>query len=59
MPNIDNTDLMKSFSAKNNDMLFVIYICALSRSILSLHTLINNKIENKEYELNEEKEHTE
>lgn len=45
---------MKGLSAKNNDMLFVLYICSLSRSIISLHNLIDNKLENKDNEKKED-----
>jgi len=47
---------MKAFSAKNNDSMFVIYISSLTRSILALHTLINNKLENKANEKKLEEE---
>lgn len=30
--------------------MFVLYVCSLSKSILSLHSLINNKLENKKVE---------
>jgi len=32
--------LIKAFSAKNNDQMFAIYICAMTRCVLALHTLI-------------------
>lgn len=44
IPNLDEEDLMNAFKAKNNDMVFMIYICSLTRSLVSLHTLINNKL---------------
>ena len=37
-------------SVKTNDYMYVIYVSALIRSILSLHDLINNKIQAKEHE---------
>lgn len=49
---------MRSFAAKNNDMMFAVYICAMVRCVLALHTLIfvgkNN--EEKEKSLEEERE---
>lgn len=48
--------MIKSFAAKNNDMMFVLYVCSLSKSIIALHSLINNKLQNKEVELNKTKE---
>lgn len=48
--------MIKSFAAKNNDMMFVLYVCSLSKSIIALHSLINNKLSNREAELNKIKE---
>ena len=42
--------MVRSFSVKSNDYMYVIYVSALIRSILSLHDLINNKIQAKESE---------
>jgi len=43
--------MVRSFSVKSNDYMYVIYVSALIRSILSLHDLINNKIQAKEQEV--------
>jgi 26S proteasome regulatory subunit N8 len=43
--------MVRSFSVKSNDYMYVIYVSGLIRSILSLHDLINNKINAKETEL--------
>ena len=54
--------MIKAYSAKNNDMMFAIYICAMTRCILSLHTLMfvgkNNeeKVKDRELEIEAEKE---
>jgi 26S proteasome regulatory subunit N8 len=40
--------MVKNFSVKSNDYMYVLYISSLVRSILSLHTLINNKINAKD-----------
>jgi len=42
---------VRSFSVKSNDYMYVMYVSGLIRSILSLHDLINNKINAKEIEL--------
>jgi len=42
--------MVKNFSVKSNDYMYVLYISSLVRSILSLHTLINNKINAKDIE---------
>ena len=44
LPNLKVEEMVKSFSVKSNDYMYVIYVSALIRSILSLHDLINNKI---------------
>jgi len=50
LPNLNVEEMSKSFSTKTNDMMFVIYLSSLIRSILALHNLINNKIENRDAE---------
>lgn len=40
LPNLNSEELIKAYSAKNNDMMFAIYICAMTRCVLTLHTLI-------------------
>ena len=40
--------MIKSFSVKSNDYMYLIYVCSLIKSVISLHSLINNKIQNKE-----------
>ena len=42
--------MVKSFSVKTNDYMHVTYVCSLIRSVVSLHNLINNKIQTKEIE---------
>lgn len=42
--------MVRNFSVKSNDYMYVIYVSSLIRSILSLHDLINNKIQAKEQE---------
>jgi len=41
---------VRSFSVKTNDYMHVIYVSTLIRSVISLHNLINNKIQTKEIE---------
>lgn len=40
LPNLNSDELIHASSAKNNDIMFSIYVCALARSILALHTLL-------------------
>jgi len=42
--------MVKNFSVKSNDYMYVLYISSIVRSIVSLHTLINNKINAKDIE---------
>lgn len=50
LPNLKVEEMVRSFSVKSNDYMYVIYVSSLIRSILSLHDLINNKISAKEQE---------
>ena len=40
--------MIKAFSVKSNDYMYVIYVCSMIKSVVSLHNLINNKIGNKD-----------
>ncbi len=51
LPNLKVEEMVRSFSVKSNDYMYVMYVSGLIRSILSLHDLINNKINSKEIEL--------
>lgn len=50
LPNLKVEEMVRNFSVKSNDYMYVIYVSSLIRSILSLHDLINNKIHLKETE---------
>ncbi|CAA2934547.1 26S proteasome non-ATPase regulatory subunit 7 homolog A [Olea europaea subsp. europaea] len=50
LPNLSVSELIKSFAVKTNDMMLVIYLSSLIRSVIALHNLINNKMLNKEHE---------
>lgn len=51
LPNLKLDEMVRSFSVKSNDYMYVMYVAGLIRSILALHDLINNKINNKEQEI--------
>jgi len=60
LPNLKVEEMVRNFSVKSNDYMYVIYVSSLIRSILSLHDLVNNKIQMKEIETEnarKEKEH--
>ncbi|WVZ05997.1 hypothetical protein V8G54_019343 [Vigna mungo] len=44
LPNLNVADLIKAFAVKTNDMMLVIYLSSLIRSVIALHNLINNKV---------------
>ncbi|XP_022966548.1 26S proteasome non-ATPase regulatory subunit 7 homolog A-like [Cucurbita maxima] len=50
LPNLNVADLVKAFSVKTNDMLLVMYLSSLIRSVIAHHNLIRNKMLNKEHE---------
>ncbi len=43
LPNMNVEAMSKALSVKSNDMMLVIYVASLIRSILALHKLIDNK----------------
>lgn len=47
--------MIKAFSVKSNDYMFVLYVSSLIKSVISLHTLVNNRIHNKEDEIEKAK----
>eukprot|EP01092_Planopodium_desertum_P012997 TRINITY_DN6173_c0_g1_i1.p1 TRINITY_DN6173_c0_g1~~TRINITY_DN6173_c0_g1_i1.p1 ORF type:complete len:324 (+),score=37.40 TRINITY_DN6173_c0_g1_i1:20-991(+) len=51
LPNLDLEEVVKSFAVKTNDLMLVIYVASLIRSVIALHNLINNKIKNRDEEL--------
>eukprot|EP01098_Paradermamoeba_levis_P008918 TRINITY_DN3680_c0_g1_i4.p1 TRINITY_DN3680_c0_g1~~TRINITY_DN3680_c0_g1_i4.p1 ORF type:complete len:326 (+),score=118.20 TRINITY_DN3680_c0_g1_i4:135-1112(+) len=48
--NLNSDELLRSFTVKTNDMMLVIYLASLIRSVIALHNLINNKLANREVE---------
>mmetsp|Transcript_32655 Transcript_32655/g.104075 ORF Transcript_32655/g.104075 Transcript_32655/m.104075 type:complete len:238 (+) Transcript_32655:564-1277(+) len=52
LPNLGLEELSKSFAVKTNDMMLVVYLASMIRSIIALHNLINNKVVNREQERN-------
>jgi len=53
-PNLNVEDLAHAFREKNNDLMLVIYLSSMIRSIIALHNLINNKVDNRDYEKKED-----
>jgi len=51
LPNVAVDDLVRAFAVTQNDSMLVIYLSSMIRSVIALHSLINNKISNREAEL--------
>ncbi|OMH83723.1 26S proteasome regulatory subunit rpn-8 [Zancudomyces culisetae] len=51
IPNLDAAKLSSVFAKKTNDTYMLLYISTMIRAIISLHDLVNNKIQNREAEL--------
>jgi Maintenance of mitochondrial structure and function len=43
LPNLNVDKLSRSFAVKSNDMMLVIYLSSMVRSVLALHDLIDNR----------------
>lgn len=43
LPNLNVSELSKSFAVESNDMMLVMYVASLIRSVIALHNLIDNK----------------
>ena len=54
LPNLKRETLVAAFNIKSNDMLLVLYVSSMIRSIIALHVLINNKLSNRAVELGKE-----
>ncbi|KAJ1845219.1 proteasome regulatory particle subunit, partial [Coemansia sp. RSA 486] len=50
LPNLTIPEDAAAFTVQTNDQYALIYVSAMARSIIALHDLINNKIENREAE---------
>ena len=53
LPDLANPQFVKSVNVNTNDQMLVVYTASLIRSIIALHNLINNKLNNKEAEKKE------
>jgi len=49
-PNLNVEELANALTIKSNDMMLVIYLSSMIRSITALHNLINNQLDNREAE---------
>jgi len=56
LPNVTHPDFVKGVYVKTNDQMLVVYLASLIRSVIALHNLINNKLNNRDEEKKEGKE---
>jgi len=49
-PNLGSPEYVEAFAVKTNDSMLALYLSSLIRSVVALHDLINNRIENREFE---------
>lgn len=59
LPNLAGEKTVRSFSVKTNEMMQTIYIASMIRTIMALHKLLNNKIDNKALEIETERKQQE
>lgn len=50
LPNLNVAELVRAFAVKTNDMMLVVYLSSIIRSVTAVHNLINNKLLNVERE---------
>lgn len=56
LPDVKLADFVRSMHIKTNDQMLVVYLASLIRSVIALHNLIDNKIQNRDAEKNEGKD---
>ncbi len=50
LPNLASSEMVEAFAVKSNDSMLALYLASLIRSVVSLHELINNRLDNREFE---------
>ncbi len=50
LPNLSSQEMVEAFAVKTNDAMLSLYLAALIRSVVSLHDLINNRLESRDFE---------
>ncbi|CDJ56702.1 26S proteasome regulatory subunit, putative [Eimeria maxima] len=58
LPDTSRPELQKAFATQTNDSMMTLYLATVVRSVLALHNLIDNKIQNKRDAEQKEKEAT-
>ena len=47
LPDVGDQQFVKCVHTKTNDQMLVVYLASLTRSVIALHNLINNKLTNR------------
>ncbi|XP_022091991.1 26S proteasome non-ATPase regulatory subunit 7-like [Acanthaster planci] len=55
LPDVNLREFVRSFVVTTNDQMLVIYLASLIRSVIALHNLISNKVQNRDLERQEGK----
>merc|ERR1712071_745698 len=50
LPDVTDQQFVKCVHTKTNDQMLVVYLASLTRSVIALHNLINNKLTNRDAE---------
>merc|ERR1719222_241062 len=50
LPDVTDQQFVKAVHTKTNDQMLVVYLASLTRSVIALHNLINNKLTNRDAE---------
>jgi 26S proteasome regulatory subunit N8 len=50
LPNLASVEMVEAFAVKSNDSMLALYLASLIRSVVSLHDLINNRLDNRAFE---------
>lgn len=56
LPDVNLQQFVKAVYVKTNDQMLVVYVASLIRSVIALHNLINNKLQNRDAEKSEGKD---
>ena len=55
LPNLNVDEFIKSITVMTNDQMVVVYLASVVRTVIALHNLIGNKLQNKDLEREENK----
>jgi len=56
LPDVNVQSFVRAVNITTNDQMLVVYVAALIRSVIALHNLIGNKLQNRDAERSETKD---